>query len=468
MFYERLGPFDAAFLTMEDQGAPMHIAVVLTFDAAPLTLDDGCLDIDRIYDFFEAALDGMPRYRQRLDRVPIERHPVWVDDPTFNLLYHIRHTSVPRPGNERLLKRLAGRILSQTLDRQKPLWEVWVVEGLEGERFALIVKAHHCMVDGIAGMDVLMGLLRTTPDDSIPDASPWRPRPAPGRLELLGQEAGRRAKSILSVVRDLGGALTTPRRTIESARESLDALRDVVGGGVEKAADLPLNPAKVSSHRRFDWVRFDLDRLKHVKNRLGGTINDVVLATTAGAMRSFLQQRGVPVDDLNFRVVVPTNRRSENDEKTLGNRVATPLTRLPVEEADPRARLRKVVEATREMKASGQSQGMDLVEETAERLGLGLVNLLLQLAIVRGGYNLVVTNVPGPQIPVFLLGAPLLEMVPMLPCGPNQAISVAVMSYAGGLYWGLNSDWGLVPDLHDLAEALAASFEELQKLAADA
>ncbi len=464
MFAERLRSFDAAFLDIEDLGAPMHVAVVLVFDAAPVQRPDGGLAIDRIGAFVESSLHEVPRYRQRLRRTPLSGHPVWVDDPSFNLLYHLRHTALPVPGDERLLKRLAGRVLSQTLDREKPLWEIWVVEGLVGNRFALIVKAHHCMVDGIVGVDLLTRLMRTSPDATIERRPRWHARPAPGRTGLLTRELAHRARAVAALGEAGRSALREPLDALRDAGETVAALREMFTSETKAASPLPINPEHVSSHRRFDWVRFELERVKRLKQRLGGTVNDVVLATVAGAMRGFLRDHDVPVDEISFRVMLPVDLRRGSD-LGLGNHVATPLVPLPVDERDPRRRLERIVETTRALKRSNRARGMQLFESLADQFGVGLVNAFLRSRALAGGFNLCVTNVPGPDVPLYLLGARLEAMYPVLPLGVDQSIGIALLSYDGGLHWGLNADWDRVPDLHDLALGLGASFEELEKLA---
>jgi WS/DGAT/MGAT family acyltransferase len=443
IFSERLSALDASFLAVEDEGTHMHVAAVLLFEAGPL----------------------IPRYRQKLARVPLADQPVWVDDPNFNLQYHVRHTSLPPPADERLLKRLAGRIMSQKLDRGKPLWEMWAVEGLEGDRFALITKAHHCMVDGISGIDLIATLLRPNPEMKCEPAPRWFPRPAPSGPQLLADEIRHRVRTPLALLDRARDALRDPLASIDSARNTAAAIGETIAAGLRPASRTPLNPAHIGPHRRFDWIAFDLNDVKRIKNHLGGTINDVVIATVAGAIGTYLKQRRVSVEGLEFRAMVPVNLRPLSEHGTLGNRVAVLLADLPIGEPDPRRRLQRVIETMTRMKQSGQVRGAELLEELSDWTAPAILNQTVRMAARVRAFNLVVTNVPGPDIPLYLCGAPLLEPYPMVPLYSNQALGIALFSYHGGLYWGFNSDWDRLPDLHDLVDALALHFLELRKAA---
>ena len=465
-YSERLTAVDTSFLQIEDQGTHMHVAVVLIFDAAPLTREDGSLDIARIRAFIGSRLHRIPRYRQRLAHTPWLDQAVWVDDQSFNLEYHVRHTSLPRPGDVRLLKRLAGRILSQKLDASKPLWEFWVVEGLSGGRFAVITKVHHCMVDGVAGMDVLSTLLRRTTDVSIEDPPAWSPQPAPSPALLLAEEALRRMRRPLELMGRAARALRDNPDALLTAGEDARAMGETLALNSRSAPETPFNPRHIGPHRRFDWIRFDLERVKEVKKLLVGKLNDVVLATVAGAVGRFLRARGVELEGLDFRAMVPVSVRPETERGQLGNRVSLLLASLPIGERDPRRRLQKVVETTERLKRSRQVRGASLITELGDWVGTAFVTRSMRLAARVRAYNLVVTNVPGPPIPLYLLGAPVLETYPMVPLFTNQALGIALCSYHGGLYWGLNSDWDRIPDLHDLIDMLALEFEELHKAAA--
>jgi WS/DGAT/MGAT family acyltransferase len=450
--YDRLSALDATFLAIEDENVHMHVGAVAIFDARPLAAPHGGLDFARIRALAGPALARSQRFRQRLAQVPLLGHPVWI-----------------APGDERQLKRLAGRLLSQKLDLHKPLWELWFVEGLEGERCAVVSKIHHCLVDGISGVDLMGMLMRTVPESGAGggEAPRWLPRPAPGPARLLGEELARRAGLPLAALRAGSHALREPRRTLEDARDAALAVQEILDPGLNAASPTPLN-GPIGPHRRFDWTQLDLDAVKEVKRRLGGTVNDVVLATVAGAMRTFLARRGVAVDDLDFRAQVPVNVRDPRERGKLGNRVATLVARLPVQEPDPRRRYGEVLHTTSELKHSRQVRGGELLEAlgdwTAKELLAGIVRVT-----ARGlAFNMTVTNVPGPQVEAYLLEAPMRAIYPVVPLFPSQGAGIALFSYHGTLFWGFHACWDAVPDLHDLVLAVEAEFETLRKLAQEA
>jgi len=462
--YERLSALDALFLDIEDDRCHMHVAAALVFDGAPLQGPHGGLDMERIRAYLDSRLHLIPRYRQRLAYIPLERHPVWVDDERFNLFYHVRHTALPRPGEVRQLKRLCGRILSQKLDPTKPLWEIWVVEGLADGCFALVTKVHHAMVDGIAGMDLLQVVLSPQATRAFDAGPTWRPRPAPNAAELVAGEVLRRGAGMAALARNALAAATVPGETLEAAREAMSGVLEYMAPGTTPASPTPLNP-ELGPHRRFDWVRMDLADVKAVRAALGGTLNDVVLATVAGAARRFLQGRGVAVGDLDFRAMVPVNIRATADRGRAGNRLANFVVPLPIGEPDLRTRHRMVVEATGVQKSSHVVQGGELISDIANWTVRGVLTQVIQLAAERRAWNVVVTNVPGPKLPLYLLEAPLREAYPVVPLFKQQGVGVALFSYDGGLFWGVNADWDAVPDLHDLVEALASEFAALRAAA---
>jgi WS/DGAT/MGAT family acyltransferase len=463
--HDRLTALDASFLAIEDPSVHMHVGAVARFEAAPLRAPSGAVDVERIRRFTEVALQESPRFRQRLQAIPWFEHPVWIDDPSFNVFYHVRHAALPPPGEERQLKRLAGRILSQKLDRGKPLWEMWVVEGLEGDRFALILKAHHCMVDGIAGIDLLSALLRLEPDAPWPQAHPWRPRPAPSRQRLFLDEAWRRASLPLSLLRGAPGVLARPREAIATAREAVAAVGEAVAGGLAATTSTPLN-TDIGPYRRFDWTQIPIDEVREVRKRLGGTLNDVVLATVAGAVGRFLGRRGVALGpETRFQVMVPVSVRRPAERGSPGNRVVNFLARIPVDERDPRRRLERTILETKRLKESRGARGAEILEELSDQTFTGLVAQLVQLAASTRAYNLVVTNVPGPTLPVYLLGARMTDIYPVVPLFRGQGLGIALFSYAGQLDWGFQACWEALPDLHELVDAVEREFGALRDAA---
>jgi WS/DGAT/MGAT family acyltransferase len=399
--------------------------------------------------------------------MPLVRHPIWVDDDRFNLAYHVRHTHLPLPGDERQLKRLAGRIMSQQLDRGKPLWEMWVVEGIEGNRVALVSKVHHCLIDGVGSVELTGTVMRPTPD---PDprlnepAPPWMPRPAPGTLRLLGAEVARHAADAFTAVGRVRGALGDPRRAVRDALDTARGLAEALGAGFHPASPSPLN-VDIGPHRRFDWTSMDLATVKRIRAHFGGTVNDVVLAVVAGALRRFLRRRGVAVEGLDFRAMVPVNVRAHAERGHMGNRVAMLVARLPLEERDPQTRLARVTQETAALKRSHQAEGLQTLEELSDHTFTTLFTLFARVAAATRPFNLVVTNVPGPSFPVYVLGARMTACYPLVPLYRNQALGIALFSYDGRLYWGFNADWDAVPDLHDVVQSVDAELGALARLA---
>jgi diacylglycerol O-acyltransferase / wax synthase len=460
--YERLSPLDRTFLDLEYPETHMHVAGVMIFDASPLRTSGGGIDIGKIRKYVASRLHLMPRYRQRIARIPLENHPVWVDDVSFNLEYHVRHTALPRPGGDEELKRLTGRIVSQQLDRGKPLWELWVVEGLDGDRFAMISKTHHCMIDGVSAVDLGSVLLSASPDATIPDAQPWQPEAAPSGGELVMEEAWRRLASPLEFGKAVLGAMQNPSDTAESVSEQISAVTETLGAGLFPASESPFNKP-IGPHRRFEWT-IELADVKRVKNALGGTVNDVVLAIVAGAVGSFLGGRGFSrekIAELDFRAMVPVSLRASSERGTLGNRIASWAARLPIAETDPRRRLQAVRAVTADLKQSRQAMGAEVLARVSEWTVPTLLSLAMRLAARARSFNLTVTNVPGPQIPLYLIGSRMSAAYPLGPLFAEQALNIALLSYDGRLHWGLNADWDVLPDLRDLVTAIRASFDEL-------
>jgi len=463
--YERLSGVDAMFLRIEEPNVHMHVGAVALFEAAPLRTSQGGLDIERLRASVERALAFSPRFRQKLASVPLLGHPVWVDDRRFNLDYHLRHTSLPRPGDIRLLKRLAGRLMSQKLDRGKPLWEMWVVERVEGDRFALLVKAHHCMVDGISGFDLFVRLLRIDPDATLEPPRTWIPRAVPEGRRLFADELLRRASFPMAALRMGVGALRRPRKAIAGAQEAVLGVAEVLSAGLRPTTPNPMNP-DIGPHRRFDWLRFDIEALHETRTRLGGTLNDMVLAAAAGAIRRFMTNRGVQVRDLVFRAQVPMSIRSEIEREEAGNRVVMLLADLPLDEPNPRKRLERVIETTQNLKRSRQRAGVELLEDLSDQVLTSVFVSFARIASQRRAFNVVVTNVPGPPLPVYLLGSRMLEIYPLVPLAATQGLGIALFSYDGALHWGFNADWEAIPDLHELVLAMGDELERLCKLAA--
>jgi diacylglycerol O-acyltransferase len=459
--YDRLSFLDNSFLIMETPTSPMHVAGTATFEAGPLQTADGGIDVDKIRSYVASRLYLIPRYRQRLVHVPIENHPVWIDDEYFNIHYHIRHIALPRPGDERQLKRLAARVIAQHLDRQKPLWEIWILEGLANPaHFVMISKIHHCMVDGVSSVDLLKVLLKPEPTDAFEPPPQWIPHPAPSRWELATDAVGRYARLPLDIARSLPQSVQDARNPDSGIRASLNALRQTLSTGMRGVSGTPLNQ-RIGPHRRLDWLTMDLDTVKGVKQRLGGTVNDVVLATVAGALRRFLQRRSVDVASLDFRVMAPVSVRTEQERGTLGNRISAWMVPMPLGEPDPIHRLAKIRETTENLKHSKQALSAAVLTQVGEWTPSTLLSLGARLAPHVLPFNLVVTNVPGPQLPLYMLGAGMVDNFGFIPLIDSLCLGVVLFSYAGKLCWGFTAEWDLVPDLHAFVGDIEDSFREL-------
>jgi diacylglycerol O-acyltransferase len=461
--YERLSAQDAGFLVFESPTVPFHVAATLLFEAGPLTTEDGGIDIEAIKKAMQGVLHLLPRYRQKLAWIPVVNHPVWVDDRDFNIDYHIRHTALPQPGGMEQLKDLISRVVPHPLDRSRPLWEVWVAEGLEGDRFAVITKIHHCMMDGEAGVDIANILLSTDPEHQPADEVPaYIPRPAPSALELVRDDWLHKARLPLQVARGLQHFVDETQSVAHELAIRVRALAALAGWAVRPTSETPIN-GPLGPHRRFEFLTMELDDVKAVRKALGCTVNDVVLTTVAGAVREFLIRRRVRPDEIDFRISAPVNVRQEEDKGRLGNRVSSWIVQLPVGEADPLKRMEVLREVTRELKASKQAIGVTMMMELAEWTPTLLISLGARA--VSSPINMIVTNVPGPQFPLYLLGAKMLGLFPVVPLLEGTGLAVGLFSYNGKVFWGFNADYGLVPDLPAFRRVLVASFRELQRAA---
>jgi WS/DGAT/MGAT family acyltransferase len=442
----------------------MHVGTVAVHELGALASREGGVDIDLVRRGIAGVLHRIPRYRQRLAWIPFEGTPVWVDDEGFNVEYHVRHTSLPRPGDAAQLRQLAARVMAQRLDRARPLWEMWVVEGLEHDRFALISKVHHCMIDGVSGVDLMNVLMSPSPDAEIFEPVPFVPRPAPSGYELVRDEILRRARLPFEAVRDVGKLV----REAEDARRELAirarALRETLGGVLQRVTPTPLNE-RVSPHRRFDWLVLPVAELKAVRRALGGSLNDVVLTIVSGALRRFFEQRHFPLDGLDFRVMAPVSVRAPNERGRLGNRVSAWIVPLPLAEPDPALRLHTIAAATEALKQTRQAVAAAVLTQAADwtpatLLALGARNATRQLP-----FHMVVTNVPGPQLPLYLLGSRMLETYPVVPLLDGLGLGIALFSYDGKLCWGFHADYDLVPDLDQFVAFVGEAADELEQIA---
>jgi len=461
MEYERLSAEDNAFLLAERPNAPMHVSAVEIFEAGPLRRPGGGVDADAIRRAYAAALPRIPRYRQKLAWVPLARRAVWVDDPDFQIDYHVRHVSLPRPGDLADLKRMSARVMSHALDLSRPLWEIWIVEGLEGDRFAIVSKVHHCMIDGASGVEMAQILLSPDPDARAGAPERYTPRPAPSLARLVADEAGRWVtlpwRTADGLRAALGGAGDLGRAWSEIGQR-LEALRDLAGLALHRVSPTPLN-GPLGPHRRFDWLTTPLPETKEIRRAFGCTVNDVVLATVTGAVRAYLARHGGRPEEIEFRVSAPVSVRRDDERSQMGNRVSSWLVSLPLGESDARARVDAIHAQTLHLKETRQAQGIDMLMAAAEYAPAGIVSLGSRLA--SGPINSIVTNVPGPQFPLYMLGAKLVAMFPQVPLLDGLGLGIALMSYDGWMHWGFTADYDRVADLDAFVADVRDAFAEL-------
>jgi WS/DGAT/MGAT family acyltransferase len=436
----------------------MHGSGVQIFDAGPLAKPEGGIDFEAIKKSYAAVLHRVPRYRQKLAWVPGIAQAVWVDDEHFNLDYHMRHSALPRPGSEAQLARMAARVMEQPLDRARPLWEVWVVEGLEGGRFALISKTHHCVFDGASGMGLMGFLLSPDPQRKIPEPPRFVPLGRPSDGELARAWRRHRLKLPLRALGDLRGFLRgcddLPSDLLRRAR----AVRELALTKLHPASETALN-GPVGPHRLFSWLELSLDEIKAIKQARGCSVNDVVLAIATGALRDFLIVRQERPEDLDFRVATPVDVRGSADRGRYGNKVSSWIVPLPIGEADPLAQLDAIHRTTRRMKDSGQADAVAMMTSLRDYFAFDIQRLQ------RGTMNAFITNVPGPQMPLYMAGARLLALYAQAPLIENLGLVIGATSYDGKLFFGLNADSDRVPDLDELTDFLRASARRLAEAA---
>ena len=455
--YDRLSHESAALLERENSRHYQHSGATLLFDAGPLATADGGVDFAAIRAAVASRLHRVPQYRRKLKWVPFEDHPVWVDDAEFNLDYHLRHTSLARPGGDSQLRKLAARVQSQRLDRNRPLWECWVLEGMEGGRFALVVKTHNAMVDG-ASADLLGALLSPDPDEVFEPPPPHNPRPVPTSAELVRDEVVRQFRLPRRVWRRFQEFATESDDLLSELSSRAESVAQLLGYTFKRLPETPLN-GEVGPHRHCDMLTLPLEGAKEIRQELGGSIHDVILASVSGAVARYLRAHHLNPAILDFRAGVPVSlMRGEANEG-----VGEWILELPIWEKDPVRRFQLVRERTEALNESHPALGARTLFSMA---GWTSSRMLAQAARALSGgaaVHLTVTNVPGPQEPLYLAGARLLESFGNIPLRQNGGLGIAVMSYEGKLCFGLNADFDLVGDLKLFTEALKSSFEELHR-----
>ena len=463
--FERLSAQDSSFVIFEGSGRHIHVTATAIFELGPLLAKHGGLDMQQVRAHIGSRLHLLPHYRKKLAHTFFQRHCIWVDDPRFDLAYHIRHAALPRPGGDRELKEVTGRIASQPLGRDKPLWEIWFVEGLRGDRFAAVAKVHHSLVDGVSGVGVLTSLLSPTAETTIAPTPKWKPQPAPGILDFLGDGVSRSAEFSVSFVRTLADAAASPRETIDNVAEGAGAAWETLSAGLVRSADTPINQP-IGDQRRVDWKTLDLAQVRDIRKRLDGSINDVVLTIVSGAVRQLLRRRRVPLKGLDFRLAVPVDIRDGEADLESRNKVSNWFVSLPVAQRDPKRRFERIRAQTRRLKSLNAARGVDLFMRLADLSGSTLLpSGLVGIVSLLNPYNMIVSNIRGPEFPLYLLGARLTEFYPHLPLFDGQGLAVAAMSYLDKIHVGLIGDWDLMPDLAEFALDLDAAASELYAVA---
>jgi diacylglycerol O-acyltransferase len=457
---DRLTPIDASFLHQEGPVSHMHIGGVTIVEGPPPMMEEFLSQI-------RMRLHLVPRYRHKLAYTALDSgRPVWIDDPSFNLEYHVRHTALPSPGTWEQLQELTARIFSQQLDRSKPLWEMWLIEGLEEDRFALITKTHHSLIDGIAGVDLATVLFDLSPEppQMTHSGRAWQPHPEPGAAHLIAAGLMGAVRAGIELAEGAIDALTHPEHALARAKETAEGVGEIVWAGLNPAPETPLN-VPIGPYRRFVGVTSQLEDFKAVKNAFDGTVNDVVLAVVAGALRSFFISRGRHTEGVELRALVPVSVRAEDQHHQAGNRIVVMRGPLPVYIADPLQRLSFVSQAMDGLKESKQALGAEMIAGAQNFAPPTILAQASRLNFSTRLFNLIVTNIPGPQFPLYVLGREMVSAVPVAFLPENHALAIAIMSYNGQMNFGLLGDFDALPDIDSVGENIAQELATLVSLA---
>jgi diacylglycerol O-acyltransferase / wax synthase len=456
---DRLTAVDASFLHQEDADSHMHIGAVTIFEGPPPPFT-------AVAEHIRSRLHLVPRYRQKLAYPPFETgRPLWIDDHSFNIEYHVRHSALPAPGTEQQLHRLAARIASQQLDRSKPLWECWFVEGLEDGRFALIFKTHHALVDGVSGVDLATVLFDLSRDaQPLPEQEPWQPRPEPTNAELLAAGAAGFAKTAFTMAERTLAAGTNPAAAVDALRDVAEGIGEMAWAILNPAPETPLN-VEIGPHRRYAVVRNRLDDFRYVKGVFGGTVNDVVLTVVAGALARWLRSRGVRTEGLELRALVPVSIRPRDQRHSLGNQIVLMRGPLPVYIRDPVARLRFVKQQMDGLKESKQALGARVIADVQQMAPPTILAQASRLQFSTRLFNLITTNVPGPQFPIYMLGRKMDTFYPVAFLPKGHALAIAIMSYNGAIDFGLLGDYDALPDIDTIADGIEDGLAQLKAAA---
>lgn len=457
MAHDRLTTADATFLHIETDHEPQHVGSLSIIEGEPLRGADGRLRIDELRSVIEGRLHRVPRLRQRVEFVALSQGaPIWVDDEHFDIDYHVRLTALPRPGDDHQLHDLMGRLQSLPLDRRRPLWEMWLIDGLDGDRVGLVIKSHHALGDGIASVDLALALVDLEADPAPDEPAPaWAPSPAPSRARLLADSVGEALIRPVALARSGVAALRDPGPALAAAGDTIRAL----AGFGSRPAPAPWNTA-VTPHRRWARAEVPMASVRAVRERHDATLNDVVLELCTASLRAFFDEHGErpPVE---LKAMVPVSRRADDEHgDTLGNKVSLILVDLPVGERDPAARLHRIRRQTKALKGSGLADGAENIVALAG-LVPAFARPLAHLLSRSIPMNLVITNIPGPPVPLYVRGARILAAYPYVEVIDGEGLTIAVVSYDDTLHFGLTADRDVVPDLHLLAEGIERAAEHL-------
>jgi WS/DGAT/MGAT family acyltransferase len=460
---ERLGPQDASFLYLETPSVHYHVGGLAILD--PSTRPGGELRYENLVEVIGSRVHLAPRFRQKIVFPPLaSARPVWVDDKDFDLSFHMRRAALPSPGGRRELIDYVQRVISRPLDRTKPLWELYLIEGMQDGLTAILTKVHHAMVDGMAAIDLASVIYDFTPDAQVLDVQPWKPGPEPSRFDLLAEAVKEQFTHPIRSAADLAQrTLTTPSRVARQIFEVVGGLGEIVGAGV-LAPPSPLN-RKVGPNRRFAMVEAPVQTFKDIKNSLGGTVNDVVLATVAGGLNRLFRSRREPTRDRVLRAMVPVSVRTDDEKSALGNRVSSLFVDLPIGPMGGRKRLGLIREKTKHLKDSNYAVGAEFLMNIGTWAPPTIHAMAARLAARTRVINLVVSNVPGPQIPMYIAGAKLLAQYPIMPLADSMGLSIAVTSLAGTMAFGITADWDTLPDIEVLEAGIDDALAELRKAA---
>lgn len=458
---ERLSALDAAFLRLETPTEHMHTAGLFIFD--PAEHGEG-FAFSRFLDLVRSRLHLVPRFRQKLAFAPARlSNPVWVDDESFDLSYHVRHAALPVPGRMDQLMEYIARLISRPLDRNRPLWELYAIEGLEDGRVAYLGKTHHAMIDGVTGIDIATLLLDFEPDQGeIPAPKPWHPSSRPSGSELAWSAVQDQLSSPGAMVEGVRRLVETPRTALSKALRVGQGIVSMARSSVAPGPPSPLN-AHNGSFRRFAIQRLSLDEVKAIKDAFGTTVNDVVLAIVGDAVGRFLRGRGEETRGLELKVMVPVSVRADDERHVFGNRVSSVFVKIPIDQMDPVERLQTVHEAMKDVKEHEHAVGADFLVGLSAYAPPTIHALAARVAARTRLYNFVVTNVPGPQMPLYSMGMRLLGAFPVVPLAQNHSLAVGVTSIDGSLNFGLTADWDTLPDLENMTGDLVEALRELEK-----